>query len=277
MFLPEFNLRAKGRIILSVLGVLFVSACAYPERTGEIYDPYEESNRKRHENTKQSDSSFVGPVAHSYGKVPEPIRTTVTNFSDNLALPTLIANNVLQFDLAGAGQNTARLLVNTTFGLGGLFDVATDLTIYEDSTGFGETLAVWGVGEGAYLEAPVFGPTTQRDVVGSTVDFVTNPMFYIDGGSYTGIGLLALLGAKLDQRFRYSSSVDQLLHESTDSYAQTRLIYLQNRRFELGQEIAPSEGDCASGYTDPYDDPYADPYADPYDDLAAGGDTCDSE
>lgn len=273
MFLPEFNLRAKGRIILSILGVLFVSACAHPERTGEIYDPYEESNRERHEKTKRSDANVLGPVAHSYGKIPEPIRTTVTNFSDNLALPTLIANNVLQLDLAGAGQNTARLLVNTTFGLGGLFDVATDLTIYEDSTGFGETLAVWGVGEGAYLEAPLIGPTTQRDAVGSTVDFVSNPMFYIEGGSYAGVGLIALLGAKLDQRFRYSTSVDQLLHESTDSYAQTRLTYLQNRRFALGQEAAPSEGSCANSYTDPYDDPYADPYAEP----AAGSEICESE
>lgn len=271
--MPEFNLRAKCSFIFSVLSVLFVSACAHPERTGEIYDPYEESNRKRHEGTKQSDSSILGPTAQKYGRVPEPIRTSITNFSDNLALPVLIANNFLQLDIAGAGQNSARLLVNTTFGIGGLLDVASDLTIYEDSTGFGETLAVWGVGEGAYLEAPLFGPTTQRDVVGSTVDFVTNPMFYIDGGSYAGVGLLALLGAKLDKRFRYSSSVDQLLHESTDSYTQTRMIYLQNRRFELGQEVAPSDDNCASGYADPYEDPYADPYAD----SETGGDTCEDQ
>jgi phospholipid-binding lipoprotein MlaA len=262
VFLPQLIRHAKGRHIVSVLGVLFLSACAHPERTGEIYDPYEESNRARHEKTKKSDQSVLSPMAEGYGKVPEGVRTSVSNFSDNLALPTLIANNLLQFDLKGAGQNSARLLVNTTFGFAGLFDVASDMAIYEDSTGFGETLAVWGVGEGAYLEAPLLGPTTQRDAVGGVVDFAANPMFYIDGGRYIAVGLAALLGSKLDDRFRYSTSVDQVLHRSADSYVQTRMIYLQHRRFSLGQEVAPQSDECDGGYADPYDDPYADPYGD---------------
>ncbi|WP_380056384.1 VacJ family lipoprotein [Falsihalocynthiibacter sp. SS001] len=250
-----------------------VAACAHPERTGEIYDPYEAGNRVRHERTKSSDQSILGPMANSYGQVPQEVRSVVTNFSDNLALVPMVANGVLQLDLGSVAQNGTRLLINTTFGLGGLLDLASDMAIYEDSTGFGETLSVWGFGEGAYLEAPLFGPTTQRDAVGSTVDFATNPMFYIDGGRYAAVGLLALLGAKLDKRFRYSSSVDQLFQESADSYAQTRMIYLQNRRFELGQEIAPSEDGCSNGYADPYDDPYADPYADPTDST----ESCDTE
>jgi phospholipid-binding lipoprotein MlaA len=202
--------------------------------------------------------------------VPEGLRTNVSNFSENLALPTLIANNLLQFDLKGAGQNSARLLVNTTFGLGGIFDVASDMAIYEDSAGFGETLAVWGVGEGAYLEAPFLGPTTQRDAVGGVVDLATNPMFYIDGGRHAAVGLLALLGAKLDDRFRYATSVDQVLHRSADSYVQTRMIYLQHRRYNLGQEVAPQSDQCDGAYADPYEDPYADPYG-----ADATANTCD--
>ncbi|MEY8116739.1 VacJ family lipoprotein [Falsihalocynthiibacter sp. BN13B15] len=250
-----------------------LSSCAHPERTGEIYDPYEKSNRARHENTKQSDQGMIGPVAQAYGKTPEFLRTTVTNFSDYLALYPMVGNNLLQFNLAGAAQNSTRLLVNTTFGLAGLFDVASDMGIYEDSTGFGDTLAVWGVGEGAYLEAPFLGPTTQRDAVGGVVDLATNPMFYSDGGRYAAVGLLALLGAKLDKRFRYSGSVDQLFNESADSYVQTRMMYLQNRRYELGQEVAPSADGCTNGYADPYEDPYADPYADP----SASTGSCDTE
>lgn len=269
MFLPEFRDRAKWSLTISLLSVSLLSSCAHPERTGEIYDPYEKSNRARHERTKQSDQGMIGPAAQTYGKTPELFRTTVTNFSDYLALFPMVGNNLLQLDFTGAAQNSARLLVNSTFGVVGLLDVASDMGIYEDSTGFGDTLAVWGVGEGAYLEAPFLGPTTQRDAVGGIVDLATNPMFYYDGGRYAAVGLLALLGAKLDNRFRYSTSVDQLLNESADSYVQTRMMYLQNRRFELGQEVAPSEDGCTNGYEDPYADPYGEP------DTAQG--SCDIE
>lgn len=245
--------------LISVLGVVSVTACSPVDpsavtRDG-FYDPYEKANRSRHKFNKSLDKAILRPVGVGYTKiVPDDIETMVGNFGANLSEPSNLVNHVLQGDLKGFGTNFYRFLINSTLGFGGLFDVAADVGVGEDDTDFGETLHVWGAPEGAYLESPVFGPSTTRDSVGRVVDLITNPLSGVLPSPEKYAGPVARAADKLGSRGRFSDTVDSLLYESADSYAQLRLFYLQNRRFELG-------GNADDTYLDPYSDPYGDPYA----------------
>jgi phospholipid-binding lipoprotein MlaA len=196
-----------------------------------------------------------------------------------------VVNNLLQGRIENAGHNTFRLLANLTFGFGGLLDPATSMGLPARDTDFGETLHVWGSGEGAYIEVPLLGPSTQRDTVGDVVDIALNPLGWAEGVGPVALAAGIWLFDGLADRGRFGSAIDDVLYNSADSYAQTRLIYLQNRRFELsrnagrsvGGGLAPGpEGVVVDPYADPFGegvDPYADPYGealDPYADPAAG-------
>lgn len=190
--------------------------------------------------------------------VPQPLRTGVSNFAGNLATPSVVVNNILQADIEGALTNSWRFALNSTIGIVGIFDVASGIGIPDETTDFGETLHVWGAEEGNYLELPVLGPSTERDTVGRVVDLFTNPLGYILNEPEKYVGPVANIADRIGARGQYSQTVDSVLYESADSYAQGRVTYLQNRRYELS-------GDA--GFADPYDDPYGDtgdPYDDPY-------------
>lgn len=196
------------------------------------------------------DRAVVRPIASGYGKsAPSPLRKGVSNFSSNLSLPGTVVNNLLQFRIEEAGANTFRFLLNSTFGMAGLLDVATEAGIARDPSDFGETLYVWGVKEGAYIELPLLGPSTSRAAAGKVVDLATNPLRYVlegqDGAGTVSAGVLARLG----DRYQYRDLVDSVLYDSEDSYAQARLLYLQNRRFQLSGETQLDE-------SDPYEDVY---------------------
>lgn len=229
------------------------------ERTDGINDPYEAQNRAVHDFNKGFDQNLVRPIANGYAALVAPeFRDRVNDFSENLQMPGVAVNSLLQADFRGTGIAATRFILNSTVGLAGFFDPSTELSIPDHDTDFGETLAVWGVGEGAYIEMPFFGPSTQRDAVGFVTDIFTNPLtfFTIDSSPERFIPPTAYAGAVLNDRERLSGTIDSVLYESADSYAQSRSIYLQNRRFELGQGGAVEE----DAYLDPYD-PYLDPYA----------------
>lgn len=249
----------SARPVFALLAALALGACATSQdvatRSDGISDPYETQNRKVHAFNKGLDKNIVRPVSQAYGVVPVEMRNTVNNFSENLSMPGVAVNSLLQGDLRGTGLATLRFVMNTTIGIGGLFDAASELNIPEHRTDFGETLTVWGAGEGAYIELPLFGPSTQRDTAGLVVDFFTNPLTYstIDGDARI-IPPTAAGASVVNNREKFSDSVDSVLYESADSYAQSRSIYLQNRRFELGQD---QDAEIDPFATDPYEDPYA--------------------
>ncbi len=209
-----------------------------------IHDPGEMRNRKVHEFNRKLDEKFVRPAASGYTKVlPDEIEDSVGNFATNLGRPAQMVNATLQGDLKGLGLSTSRFLINSVLGFGGLFDVASDFGVKDHETDFGETLHVWGVGEGRYVELPILGPSTSRDAVGTAVDLFTNPLSYKVDAPESLVGTAATAAATLGTRGRYSDTIDSILYESADSYAQARLIYLQNRRHELGQTDETSEID----------------------------------
>lgn len=233
----------------AVLGALTLTACSVPDAPVDVHDPYEATNRRIHSFNKGLDSVVVRPTSTAYGIVlPRPVRRGVSNFANYIDTPRFIVNDIAQGNIADAGHNFSRFLVNTVFGLG-VLDVAKSAGIESRRTGFGETLHVWGAREGAYIELPVLGPSNERDAVGQVVDFISNPISGMIDASDEWIPPSANVMDRLGQRYEFGSTIDGLLYESADSYAQTRNLYLQNRRFELGQE-----DDFAF---DPYEDPYA--------------------
>lgn len=235
----------------------FVAGCAGTPGPGEINDPYEQTNRGVHEFNRGVDSMFFGPASKGYGTVvPEPAQRVISNVAHTLDLPSDITNDILQANVGDAAINSLRLAVNLTMGVAGLFDAATALGLPSEPTDFGETLSVWGVGEGVYLEAPFMGPSTARDASGAVIDFILNParraLPYRESAVATGTEVFSRLG----DRDRYAETVESILYESADSYAQARLLYLQNRRFQLGQVEAGSAAED-DAFIDPYEDPYA--------------------
>jgi len=235
--------------------LLALSACAEPGGTFDPPDPYEAENRQAHAFNRGLDSYALRPASVGYVTIlPEPMRMAVANFSSNFSTPGDIINDVLQGNFNDAGHNLLRFVVNTTIGLGGIFDTASAGGIEARGSDFGETLAVWGVQEGAYLEVPFLGPKTERHLVGDAVDFALNPLNYLFGAEYTLIVLGAGTATVLDNRFVLGDTLDEILYNSADSYALLQSLYLQNRRFELS-ESGVAGGDA--GF-DVYEDLYGD-------------------
>ena len=232
----------SSRFALIGAGILALSACTpAPSATG-ISDPQEAANRRMHDLNTRFDQAFFGPASNAYGTgVPQPVRDRVSDFAANTSLPSLIVNDLLQGKIEDAAHNTVRFLFNATIGLAGLFDPASGIGLEERSTDFGETLHVWGVAEGDYVVMPFFGPSNERDAVGTVVDFFTNPLSYKlpTPESYfpTSAGVIARFG----DRYTYATTVDDILYNSEDGYSTARLFYLDNRRYTLGGEDVADE------------------------------------
>lgn len=237
----------KSLIRHSIIGLALglLAACADPDGHGGINDPYEQDNRAIHRANLALDRALLRPASNAYGDgIPRPVRKGVGNFASNLGLPGKVVNSLLQLDIEGALQNTFRFAINTTIGIGGVFDPAGQIGIEENDTDFGETLYKWGVGEGRYMELPIIGPSTERHAVGRAVDLFTNPLSYvINDDAARWVSPVAQSLARVGDRYEYSSTVDSILYGSEDSYAAARQLYLDNRRFQLGVEVTETEAD----------------------------------
>jgi phospholipid-binding lipoprotein MlaA len=233
------------------LALLFLAACSSPPAETGVNDPWEAQNRQVHAANKALDRTLFGGGGRKgiVPTLPEPVAQGLGNVAANFGAPSNVANSLLQGRVEPAVTNTLRFILNTTLGVGGLFDPATAIGLPAQDTDFGETLAVWGVGEGAYLEVPVLGPSTQRDFAGTVVDFVLDPVGQVVGPPESYYVSAARAGARIGSRQRFADTFESILYDSADSYAQARLLYLQNRRFSLGQD--------SGEIIDPYEDPYA--------------------
>jgi phospholipid-binding lipoprotein MlaA len=244
------------------LALLAASACSAPESPGQINDPYERFNRAVHESGKVTDRLLIRPASQVYGNtVPKPVRRSLSNAANNLNGPRTVANDLLQGNIEDAGHNLSRFLVNTTIGVFGLFDPASGSFGLENrETGFADTLAVWGVREGAYLELPLFGPSTERDAVGLAIDIATNPIgAVLNQGE--DIAAATSVPSVLNSRFELTETIDSILYDSADSYAQLRLFYLESRRFALSGQTS------AENVYDPYENLYDEVYKGIYDEF----------
>ena len=236
-------------VLAALAAALALGACAAPDADRNlVYDPYEAQNRRIHAFNLGVDRAIFRPASTAYGVgVPEPVKQGVGNFASNLSTPSYFLNDVLQGRVEDAGHNFFRFAINSTLGVAGIFDPATSIGLPERESDFGQTLYVWGAPQGAYLELPLLGPSTERDAVGKVVDQMLDPLRRAVPSDARPVVLATRVGAGLGDRYALGGTLDQVLYESADSYAQTREIYLQNRRFELGEEVTED-------YFNPYDD-----------------------
>jgi phospholipid-binding lipoprotein MlaA len=217
----------------ALLGAVFLAGCATARRepSTQINDPYEASNRK----ALAFNQSVFGPISRGYhAAAPQPIRQGIGNVSANLNEPRIFANDLLQLRLDAGSKTVARFLVNSTFGVGGLFDVATTGNIPKQSGDFGQTLFVWGVDDGPYLVSPFFGPATARDTVGLVVDEVGDPASWALSATFGNPAAFGLAG--LD----FVTQIDQLKQaedSSIDFYSFLRSSYYQSRRAQLREAV----------------------------------------
>lgn len=241
------RVRLAMRVVAAAAGLAGCSVS--PDPASLTFDPLEAKNREAHAVNVAFDRTVYGPAGRAYGTVlPEPARRGVANFLDNLGLPAVTIQYVLQGNEAEAGTALARFAVNSLFGAGGLFDPATGMGLRYRETNVDETLHVWGYPEGAYWELPLAGPGTQRDWLGWALDIVADPIFYLTGG-VEAAALIGLRGADLlNDRYALDTALESILYESADSYTALRISYLQNTRARLqgGTDL------------DLLEDPYAD-------------------
>lgn len=242
----DFSSNPSRGILLATIVALTLGGCAADPGNGQINDPYEKVNRGVHAFNRGLDKVIVRPGSQVYGTIlPKPVRTGVKNFSDNLSLPGDVANNILQGRPMNALTNTVRFAFNTVFGLGGFLDPASNLGLPRAQTGFAETLAVWGVREGAYVELPGFGPSTERATVGLVADILLDPLSLVLNSPEKYVPVASQVLTRIGDRYTFTDFIDSILYESADSYAQTRLLYLQNQRFDLGET---SDADAIDPY-----------------------------
>lgn len=203
-------------------------------------DPLEGFNRAMFAVNKAGDKAIVRPLAKGYEFItPDPVEKGVSNFFSNINSPVSILNNLLQGKFKGAFTETSRLVLNSTLGLGGIFDPATDAGIEERQEGFGQTLAVWGVKPGPYLVLPFFGPSSVRDGIGSYADFRTTPLTYYDNSSVRDkLRILELISLRASLL-----PLDKQLYGAADPYLFLRNSWVQNRNFKIFDGNPPEQND----------------------------------
>ena len=196
----------------------------------EQNDPIEPFNRTMLKFNEGMDKILLRPVTLTYRAIfPEFFRRMITHFLWNLRSPVYLANNVLQGDMKGAGVTLQRFVVNTTVGVGGLFDPAKKWGLEQRSEDFGQTLGVWGSGEGIYLVLPLLGPSSVRDGFGFGVDILMDPLTWLLDGDlrYLSFARIGLEGVDLYER--NIDTLDDLRDTSLDYYAALRSYYRQLR------------------------------------------------
>ena len=206
----------------------------------EVKDCFEKINRVTFALNQTLDGVIFKPVASMYKKLPSPARTGVSNSLENISHLLTIPNNVLQGDFLRAGINTGRFIINTTIGILGIFDVAEylGLTDYEKED-YGQSLAKYGVGPGCYIVLPVLGPSTMRDTLGSTLNFLGgDPWYNVTIGNDTQYFknsdyYYSKGAAGVDFRAKNYDSIENLEKNSLDFYASVKSLYLQDRQQKI--------------------------------------------
>lgn len=227
------------RTAVLAITVAILAGCA--STPGRPYDPFEASNRVMYAINEPLDKYFARPVAQAYvDYMPEVIQIAARNYFNNIDDLFSVVNDFLQWKLDKAGNDMARVMINTGFGFGGLIDIASDLSIPRGMEDFGQTFGYWGIPQGPYLFIPLWGPSTVRDGTGWALRYwwsPTNEIPYVPLHNVIyGFGALdaraSLLGA--------SSLLDQA---SIDPYTFVRRSYLQRRHYEVHDGNPPKEKD----------------------------------
>lgn len=236
------DLLKRPAAVVLLLCAALISGCASTQSKPGVEgdpDPLEPANRAFFSINETLDKYLIKPVAESYADVaPEPFRVMVTNFFDNLSYLNVILNSFLQGKFNEGFSDVGRFIINSTIGIGGLVDVATDMGMESHDEDLGQTLAVWGAGQGPYVYLPVRGPNSARDLPGTATSFLLNPLTYVTGVVLFPVTALGIINARanlLDE----TSIRDEA---AVDVYSFTREAYIQRREYLIHDGNPPSDG-----------------------------------
>ena len=234
-------------IILSLLLISYNSYCSESDSVKtnsddfetsnyevEVYDPFEPINRAIFSFNNAADKIILEPVAKGYKKLPSPIQSGIGNFLNNLKMPLVIVNQLLQGQGKNAVESSGRFVLNSTAGLFGIIDVADKVGLEQKQEDFGQTLASWGVGDGFYIVLPIFGPSNLRDTAGMILTYTTDPInaYAVSEGEEWILPVRTATNA-IDQRSKIIDEVNALRNNTLDFYAAVRSSYYQNRKAAL--------------------------------------------
>ena len=216
--------RGCRSIIAAAIMVVSSGCTTVATISDDPLDPWEPTNRTFYAFNDALDRTVLEPVANLYLNLPAGLRDSIHNFLDNAAYPGTVLNQLLQGKIEPAVEGAARFVFNTTLGIGGLFDVSTDLGLERREEDFGQTLAVWGMEEGNYIHYPLLGPSSVRDTPGIIVGALTDVLTYVAALP------LALLEV-VDTRATLASAAKIRDESAIDPYIFTREAYRQRRAF----------------------------------------------
>lgn len=198
-------------------------------------DPWEEMNRSTFEFNQSLDAAIFEPTAKAYKEnIPAPVQNRVSDFSANIGDVGTLGNELAQFEMVSSANTLGRILINSTVGLFGLFDVASEIGLKKTKEDFGQTLAVWGAPKGHYVVLPIFGPSTVRGTAGTTVDAVQTKN--ISAAQKVGISTVQAL----DTRVKLLPATE-LLKQSDDPYTLARSSYLQKNKYDVYNGNLPED------------------------------------
>lgn len=234
----QFSAALRRSITTAVVAAAIVVGGCASDPYADPRDPLEEYNRASHSFNDMMDRMLFTPLSEGYNYVtPAPLNRGITNFYNNLGDVGSAANNLLQLKVARAFSDVGRVAVNSTLGLLGLMDVASNMNLPRYDEDFGQTLGTWGFRPGPYLVLPFFGPSSVRDGVGVVADFFVDPIYYLDKRStrwaFWGVQLIDTRADLLNA----SRIIDQA---ALDPYSFIRDAYLQ-RREDLVHDGNPPE------------------------------------
>ena len=223
---------------------LLITGCATTQSESHVNDPFEGYNRVMHSFNDTVDKNVLKPVAQGYDFVmPAPASKGVSNFFSNLNEITVIINDVLQFKMMQAFEDTSRFAINSTIGIVGLVDVASDFGFKKNNEDFGQTIGAWGISPGPYLVLPFLGPRDVRDTVGLVGDFYTAPVTHVQGPDARNPIMATRI---IDDRANLLKAEKVLNEAAIDEYAYIRDAYLQRRQNLVHDGNPPEEFDVFS-------------------------------
>ncbi|MCX8506887.1 MAG: VacJ family lipoprotein [Alphaproteobacteria bacterium] len=215
-------------------------------KDGKVIDQLEEDNRARYFYNQSFDRNIGVPLAKAYRIVPKNLRIPLRSFMNNLGIPFTFANHILQGNFTWAVMDVGRFAINSTIGFAGLCDIAGPAGLPKNSSDFGITLGVWGVGPGPYLHLPLFGPSTTRDSLGMVLEIATpNPVkdaLNFNTAVNAGLGFARYL----DIRESLIEPLELMQANAIDPYTQMKSFYLQGREAAVRRAIIGPKADLMS-------------------------------
>ncbi|MFK5984198.1 MAG: VacJ family lipoprotein [Pseudomonadota bacterium] len=229
----------KKLYITALLGLLLIlTSCASTTPDGDVSDPLESANRAVFQFNETLDKYLAKPVAQTYQYTPAPVRTGISNFFNNLDDVMTVINDLLQLKIEQGLSDSMRIIANSTFGVAGLADVSTGWGMPRHNERFADTLGFWGVGSGAYLVLPIWGPSSMRDAPALVGDIYTYPLAYL----YPVAVRNSLQGLKMVNNRANLLAVTDLTNEvAIDPYTFTRDAYYQWRQNQIYDGNPPEQ------------------------------------